>query len=65
VSCGWIWKDSIAPLLGREHAERLAELNLGVQDDVLVQYVLQLQNRMGVRVNQEALRTVTGGSDGN
>jgi hypothetical protein len=24
-----------------------------------------LQNRMGVRVNQEALRTVTGGSDGN
>jgi hypothetical protein len=45
--------------------QRLAELNLGVQDDVLVQYVLQLQNRMGVRVNQEALRTVTGGSDGN
>jgi peptidyl-prolyl cis-trans isomerase D len=45
--------------------QRLAELNLGVQDDILVQYVLELQNRMGVRVNQEALRTVTGGSDGN
>jgi peptidyl-prolyl cis-trans isomerase D len=45
--------------------QRLAELNIGVQDDILVQYVLQLQSRMGVRVNQEALRTVTGGSDGN
>jgi hypothetical protein len=43
----------------------LAELNLGVQDDILVQYVMQLQNKMGVRVNQEALRSVTGGSSGN
>jgi peptidyl-prolyl cis-trans isomerase D len=43
----------------------LAELNLGVQDDVLVQYVMQLQEKIGVRVNQQALRSVTGGSDGN
>jgi peptidyl-prolyl cis-trans isomerase D len=43
----------------------LAELNVGVQDDILVQYVMQLQNKMGVRVNQEALRSVTGGSSGN
>lgn len=42
--------------------DRLAELNLGLQDDVLVQYVLDLQGKMGVRVNQEALRSVTGGS---
>src|SRR5690606_29753633 len=43
----------------------VAELSLGVQDDVLVQYVMQLQEKIGVRVNQQALRTVTGGSDGN
>jgi hypothetical protein len=43
--------------------ERLAELNLGLQDDLLVQYVLDLQGKMGVRVNQEALRSVTGGGN--
>jgi len=43
--------------------ERLAELNLGLQDDTLVQYVLDLQGKMGVRVNQEALRSVTGGGN--
>lgn len=41
--------------------DRLADLNLGLQDDVLVQHVLDLQGKMGVRVNQEALRSVTGG----
>lgn len=43
--------------------DRLAELNLGLQDDLLVQYVLDLQGKMGVRVNQEALQSVTGGGN--
>mgnify|MGYP006179265807 CR=1 FL=1 len=42
--------------------QQIAELNVGVQDDFLVQYVMQLQSRFGVTVNQEALQTVTGGS---
>jgi peptidyl-prolyl cis-trans isomerase D len=42
--------------------QQIAELNLGVQDDLLVQYVMQLQNRLGVTVNQEAIQSVTGGS---
>src|SRR5690606_21814508 len=42
--------------------QQIAELNLGVQDDLLVQYVMQLQSRLGVTVNQEAIQTVTGGS---
>jgi peptidyl-prolyl cis-trans isomerase D len=41
-------------------SQRVSELSLAVQDDLLVQYVLQLQNELGVRVNEAALRGITG-----
>ncbi|MEX2127941.1 MAG: SurA N-terminal domain-containing protein [Xanthobacteraceae bacterium] len=44
-------------------SQRVAELATGIQDDILVQYVLHLQQQLGVSVNQTALRTVTGGGD--
>jgi peptidyl-prolyl cis-trans isomerase D len=43
--------------------EKLSELNIGLQDDMLVQYVLDLQGKLGVRVNQQALQSVTGGGN--
>jgi peptidyl-prolyl cis-trans isomerase D len=46
-------------------AQRVADLNLGVQDDILVQYVLDLQSKLGVRVNETAFRNATGASTGN
>lgn len=52
------------PAGGDPDQKSIAELSIAVQDDILVQYVLNLQGQMGVRVNQEALRSVTGGSDG-
>ena len=50
---------------GETAAQRTSELNLGVQDDILVQYVLDLQRKLGVRVNEAALQNVTGGGTGN
>lgn len=50
---------------GETAAQRTSELNLGVQDDILVQYVLDLQSKLGVRVNEAALQNVTGGGTGN
>jgi len=50
---------------GETAAQRTSELNVGVQDDILVQYVLELQNKLGVRVNEAALQNVTGGGTGN
>jgi peptidyl-prolyl cis-trans isomerase D len=50
---------------GAADADKLSELNIGLQDDVLVEYVLDLQGKMGVRVNQQALQSVVGGGDGN
>jgi peptidyl-prolyl cis-trans isomerase D len=41
-------------------SQRVTELSIAVQDDLLVQYVLQLQNELGVRVNEAALRGITG-----
>jgi peptidyl-prolyl cis-trans isomerase D len=38
----------------------VTELSTAVQDDLLVQYVLQLQNELGVRVNEAALRSISG-----
>jgi peptidyl-prolyl cis-trans isomerase D len=38
----------------------VAELSGAVQDDLLVEYVLHLQNQLGVRVNEAAFRSVTG-----
>lgn len=49
---------------GEPDQELVADLNLGIQDDILVQYVMNLQNRLGVQVNPEALQNVTGGSSG-
>jgi peptidyl-prolyl cis-trans isomerase D len=46
-------------------SQRVAELGIGIQDDLLVQYVMHLQEQLGVTVNQTALRTVTGGDTGN
>lgn len=50
---------------GAAAAQTVAELNTGIQDDVLVQYVMHLQTEFGVRVNEAALLSVTGGSSGN
>ena len=41
-------------------SQRVNELSIAVQDDLLVQYVLQLQNELGVRVSEAALRGITG-----
>jgi peptidyl-prolyl cis-trans isomerase D len=46
-------------------SQRVADLATGIQDDILVQYVMQLQGQLGVSVNETALRTVTGGDPGN
>jgi peptidyl-prolyl cis-trans isomerase D len=51
------------PTTAATQSRRLAELDLGVQDDILVQYVLHLQEQLGVRVNETALRSVTGGGN--
>jgi peptidyl-prolyl cis-trans isomerase D len=45
---------------GSAPSRRVNELSLAVQDDLLVQYVMQLQNQLGVRVNEAALRNITG-----
>jgi len=50
---------------GEAAAQRVSDLNLGVQDDILVQYVLDLQNKLGVRVNENAFRNATGAATGN
>jgi peptidyl-prolyl cis-trans isomerase D len=47
---------------GGANSRRVAELSTAVQDDLLVQYVLQLQNQLGVRVNETALRAISGGA---
>ncbi len=52
------------PAGGEQNQEMVENLNLGIQDDILVQYVMNLQNRLGVQVNPEALQNVTGGSIG-
>jgi peptidyl-prolyl cis-trans isomerase D len=41
-------------------SRRVNELSIAVQEDLLVQYVMQLQNELGVRVNEPAFRTITG-----
>ena len=50
---------------GEAAAQRVSDLNLGVQDDILVQYVIDLQSKLGVRVNEAAFRNATGASTGN
>jgi peptidyl-prolyl cis-trans isomerase D len=50
---------------GTATSERAAELATNVQEDILVQYVLQLQEQYGVTVNEAALRTITGSETGN
>lgn len=50
---------------GAAAAQRIAQLNTGLQDDLLVQYVLHLQSTLGARVNETALQTVTGATAGN
>jgi hypothetical protein len=52
-----------APPATEAASQRVAELATGIQDDILVQYVLHLQQQLGVSVNQTVLRTVTGGGD--
>jgi peptidyl-prolyl cis-trans isomerase D len=47
---------------GAAASQRIAQLNAGLQDDILVEYVLHLQSTLGVRVNETALQTVTGAS---
>jgi peptidyl-prolyl cis-trans isomerase D len=41
-------------------SKTVAELGVAIQDDLLVQYMLRLQQDIGVRVNEAAIRTVTG-----
>ncbi|HEY7457189.1 MAG TPA: SurA N-terminal domain-containing protein [Xanthobacteraceae bacterium] len=40
----------------------VSELATGLQDDLLVQYVIHLQNQLGVTINEAGLRTITGGA---
>ena len=55
-----------APASGSDpYAMFVADLATGIQDDILVQYVMQIQGQLGVSVNETALRTVTGGDPGN
>ena len=44
-------------------SKKIAELDTGLQEDLVVQYVLRLEKDLGVTVNQAALRNVVGGSD--
>jgi peptidyl-prolyl cis-trans isomerase D len=48
------------PPMPATDSQRAAQISAGLQDDLLVQYVLRLQNELGVHVNETALRTVTG-----
>jgi peptidyl-prolyl cis-trans isomerase D len=50
---------------GAAASQRVAQLNTGLQDDLLVEYVLHLQGALGVRVNEAALQTVTGAAPRN
>ncbi len=44
-------------------SKKIAELDTGLQDDLLVQFVLRLEKDLGVKLNETALRNVIGGSD--
>lgn len=48
------------PPATEETSQTIAQLGIGIQDDLLVQYVLNLQSELGVTVNEAALRTITG-----
>ena len=45
---------------GTAASQRVSDLNLGLQDDLLVQYVLYLQGALGASLNEAALQNVTG-----
>jgi peptidyl-prolyl cis-trans isomerase D len=47
---------------GAADSRLVAELATGLQDDLLVQYVMLLQTELGVTVNEAALRALTGGA---
>ena len=46
-------------------AKSAAALGTGLQDDLIVQYVLKLESDLGVQVNEAALRSIIGGDAGN
>jgi peptidyl-prolyl cis-trans isomerase D len=53
------------PAAAGADAKSAAALGAGVQDDMIVQYVLKLESDIGVQVNEAALRSIIGGDAGN
>lgn len=50
------------PAAGGQATPRTAQLGANLQDDLLVQYVMRLQEQIGVKINEANFRNVTGGS---
>ncbi len=53
------------PAAAAADAKSAAALGTGLQDDLIVQYVLKLESNLGVQVNEAALRSIIGGDAGN
>ncbi|MDO8534320.1 MAG: SurA N-terminal domain-containing protein [Xanthobacteraceae bacterium] len=53
------------PAAAGADAKSAAALGAGLQDDMIVQYVLKLESDLGVQVNEAALRSIIGGDAGN